>query len=169
MKPNRNSNNGNSYMTSYRNNPDLFLSAFDDISQGMLGFSSDFGKTILDTALSTTGNYPPYNMISVSPNEYRVEVACAGFANEDLDVVVEKDVLTISGSKKRATPEQSDGDVDNTMRYHHKGISQRAFERKFVLAKNAKVSSAQYVNGILSVSVVMEVPPEDEPKKIAIM
>jgi molecular chaperone IbpA len=153
----------------YNKSRESLMNLFDSASNAMLGFSPDFGRTLMDSVASSSQSYPPYNLIEISENEYRVEVACAGFKKDDLDVNVEKNVLTISG-KKHQTTDESDTKDDSTPSpwYFHKGISSRSFKRTFVLGEHVKVVNASYEDGILTVSVIKEIPPEDKPKLIPI-
>ena len=152
---------------------DALMNLFDSASNAMLGFSPDFGRNLMNSVASSSQSYPPYNLLEVSPNEYRVEVACAGFKKDDLDVNVEKNVLIISGKKQQTTEnDESSDDKDDSKAssswYFHKGISSRSFKRTFVLGEHVKVVDASYEDGILAVSVIKEIPPEDKPKLIPI-
>jgi len=88
--------------------------------------------------------YPYYDIIKVDNSTVQLNIAVAGFAIEDIDVTVEDGVLSIVG----ATKDQ----VDNA-NYVVKGISKKGFTRKWRLANDAKISSAQLSNGILSITV----------------
>lgn len=104
-------------------------------------------------------SYPPYNLIRLSNTEAVLEVAVAGFKESEVSVTVENGQLKISG-KKESTDELPD--------YLYKGIGARAFERAFTLSKDAKVTAAEYADGILSVFVTYELPEEKKPKQIPI-
>jgi len=104
-------------------------------------------------------SYPPYNVEKKSEDEYRIVVAAAGMADEDLEIQVEKDVLTI-GSTKRET-------VDQTQ-YLHRGIAQRAFKLSFRLADYIEVQTATLKNGLLSVDLVRRIPESAKPRRIAV-
>lgn len=104
-------------------------------------------------------SYPPYNIIRLSDTETVLEVAIAGFKEEEVNVVVEDDKLKISGKKEVAA---------DTTNYIYKGIGARAFERTFALSKDTKVTKAEYADGILSVFVHYEVPEEKKPKQIPV-
>ena len=125
----------------------------------MLGF-----KDLIDemdrfaNSTTTSTSYPPYNVVETSENEYTIEVAVAGFAQDDLTIEEHNGQLTIRG-------EISD---DTDRKYVHKGISTRRFERVFTIADHVHVSDAVVENGLLSVHLVREVPEELQPRKIAI-
>jgi molecular chaperone IbpA len=111
------------------------------------------------TAYTNSGpSYPPYNIIRLSESETVLEVAIAGFKEEEVNVVVEDDKLRISGKKEG--PDSS--------HYVHRGIGSRAFERIFTLSKDTKVTKAEYADGILSIFVLYEVPEEKKPKQIPV-
>jgi len=124
-----------------------------------IGF--DRMATLLDNALRTESaspGYPPYNIEVLEENRYAISLAIAGFAESDLDITVEKGVLTVRGKKSE--------DVERT--YLHQGIANRAFERKFNLADHIEVTDADLTNGLLTISLVKEIPEAMKPKTIAI-
>ncbi len=105
-----------------------------------------------------TNSYPPYNIEVLGDNRYAITVAVAGFNQSDLDIKVEGGVLTISGKKAQ----------DKDREYLHQGIASRAFERKFNLADYVEVVDAALDNGLLTVSLVKEIPEAMKPKTIEI-
>jgi molecular chaperone IbpA len=115
---------------------------------------------LADTATRFDGTgYPPYNIETTGENAYRLTVAVAGFAPDELDVTVKENELLVSGKSKK--------DDDSTV-YLHRGIASRAFERRFQLADHIKVNGASLDNGLLHVDLVREVPEEKKPRKIEI-
>lgn len=104
-------------------------------------------------------NYPPYNIARLDDTHYVIEVAVAGFADEEIDVELNDSTLVVKGEKAK-----TDKEVD----YVHKGISARSFERNFTLADNVEVRAATVKNGILAIALEHVVPEEQKPKKIAI-
>ena len=120
-----------------------------------------FGS-LLDAAFQTektSNSYPPYNIEVVAENKYAITLAVAGFNEQELDIQVENGVLTVNGQKETAKEAKN---------YLHQGIANRSFERKFNLADHIEVVDADLVNGLLSISLVKEVPEAMKPKKIAI-
>ena len=111
-----------------------------------------------DTSAPT---YPPYNIESTGEDSYRLTMAVAGFARDEIDITVEKNSLVISG-KAQKEDEETQG------RYLHRGIARRAFERRFSLADHIKVTGASMDNGLLHVDLVREVPEEAKPRQIKI-
>ncbi len=118
--------------------------------------------SLLDTALrseKTTGGYPPYDIEARGDDQYAITLAVAGFEQSELDIQVEKGVLTVRGKKAEDTTERN---------FLYQGIANRAFERKFNLADHVEVSGADMSNGLLTISLVKEVPEAMKPKSIAI-
>lgn len=108
-----------------------------------------------DQALS----YPPYNIERTAEDHWRITMALAGFAPDDLDITVTDRLLTVTGKTKR------DEDAN---RYLHRGIAGRSFERRFELADHVRVDGAKMENGLLILDLVREVPEALKPRRIAI-
>jgi len=118
--------------------------------------------TLLDAAFSsdrTGSGYPPYDIERVDENKYSITLAVAGFQESEIDVQVEKGVLTVRGRKEEQKKDS---------RFLHRGIASRAFERKFDLADHVEVVDAQLDNGLLHVSLVKEIPEAMKPRKIPV-
>lgn len=117
---------------------------------------------LFETAMqSEVPSYPPYNVEKLGENDYRIAVAAAGFSESELDVNVEKRVLTISAGKS----ERRD---DNEVQYLHQGIAQRAFKLSFRLDENIEIRGARLENGLLIVDLLRVVPEEQRPRQIPI-
>ena len=117
--------------------------------------------SILDNALTsdpTVSGYPPYNIEIIEDNQYAITLAVAGFSQEELDIQVEKGVLTVRGNKSSKD--------ENKYLYH--GIANRTFERKFNLADYVEVTNADLSNGLLTIDLVKEIPEAMKPRTIAI-
>lgn len=106
-----------------------------------------------------TPSYPPYNIELVSEDQYRIVMALAGFARDEVEIVTERDTLAVTGRKHK-------DEVQKT--FLHRGIAARDFEQRFQLANHVKVVSAAFDNGILTIELVREVPEALKPRKIAI-
>ena len=117
---------------------------------------------LFETALRNEpgSSYPPYNVEKHGDDQYRIVVAAAGFQEEDLDLQVERGVLTVSGGKREKS-------TDNVT-YLHQGIAQRAFKLSFRLADHIEVKGANLVNGLLHVELERIVPEEAKAKRIPI-
>lgn len=109
----------------------------------------------------STLSYPPYNIEKTGENDYLITIAVAGFAEEDLNLTQERDILTVRGkiSKPAENPERA---------FLHKGIATRAFERKFNLAEHVKVIGANLEHGLLQIRLEREVPEAAKPRTIQI-
>lgn len=133
------------------------------LSRQSVGFDSLFGE--FNTLLSANTNYPPYNIVSETEDNYRVEVAIAGFKKEEIDIKVENGRLCISGVESKAKDEQT---KSNEV-YIHNGIAKRKFNLEFKLFEHVTVEdSAEIVDGILVVRLKRELPEELKPRKIDI-
>lgn len=104
--------------------------------------------------------YPPYNIEKTDEDAYRISIAVAGFAADDLSVEVKDGALVISARKSE--------EGENTRSYLHRGIATRAFERRFQLADHVRVTGASHADGMLHVDLVREVPEALKPRRIAI-
>jgi len=133
---------------------------FSPLYRSIVGF--DRLADLMDSAtkLESQG-YPPYNIQHLDEDEYLIELAVAGFGEEDLTVEVQGNALTIAGR----LAEKPDTE---TRRFLHRGIAERAFERRFHLADHVKVSGAELKNGMLSIQLVREIPEAAKPRTIEI-
>ncbi len=132
---------------------------FAPLYRNSVGF--DRMANLLDAAFrgdSAGTSYPPYNIESLDDTRYAITIAVAGFQRSELDIHVERGVLTVSGRKAE------EGD----RKYLYRGIANRAFERKFNLAEHVEVTSASLDNGLLTISLVKELPEAMKPRQIAI-
>lgn len=139
----------------------LTLRSFDipQLHKFGVGFDNMFDEIMRVTSQQTT-NYPPHNILKIDENNFVVQLAVAGFAEGEITINVEKNVLTVQGSTIR--------DNEFGAEYLVQGISMRDFERSFTLAEYVEVTSATITNGILSVRLERIVPEEKKPKSIAI-
>ena len=103
-------------------------------------------------------NYPPYNIEKTGDDTYRIVMAVAGFAPEELSVTTRDSQLLVVG--KHAD--------DGQGHYLHRGIGARAFQRQFSLADYVEVSGARLDNGLLVIELKREVPEALKPRTIAI-
>jgi molecular chaperone IbpA len=125
-----------------------------------IGFDNLFEQLNRTFANSKTdGNYPPHNVVKLDDTHYVIEVAVAGFNEDEIDVELKENVLTVRGEQAKKETE---------IEYLHKGISARNFVRTFPLAEHVEVRGATVKNGILAVALEQVVPEEQKAKKIAI-
>lgn len=125
-----------------------------------IGFETVLDELMRMNSAQTTTNYPPYNIIKCSENDFDIELAVAGFTEGEIDIQIENRVLTITGAKMQ--------DLNNIKEYLHHGISNRNFVREFTLAEHVEVKDATNANGILTLHLERKIPEEMKPKSIAI-
>ena len=133
---------------------------FSPLFRSAIGF--DRLPSLLDTAMRTNGTaetYPPYNIEKTGEDAYRITVAVAGFGRDELDIEVREGVLVVKGRN---------ADDAEGVKYLHRGIAGRAFERRFQLAEHVRVDAADLVNGLLTIDLVRELPEAKKPRRIEI-
>ncbi|PVZ70510.1 Hsp20 family protein [Pelagibaculum spongiae] len=131
---------------------------FSPLFRSAIGF--DRMLNMLDTASRESNPaYPPYNIELLDENSYRITMAVSGFAEEELDIRMERSVLTVSGKKSEKKQKRQ---------FLHQGIAERNFERRFQLADHVKVVDAKLENGLLDVELIREIPEAMKPKSISI-
>jgi molecular chaperone IbpA len=119
--------------------------------------------SLLDSAHRTDQGsaYPPYNILTVDENRYRITMAVAGFSEEELKITSEHNRLIVAGDK--AEEKESD-----ESRFLYRGIATRSFERRFNLADHVRVAGARLDNGLLHIELEREIPEAMKPKTIEI-
>ncbi len=125
-----------------------------------VGFDRMMNLLDAQTRLDQGDGFPPYNIEKIGEDEYRITMAVAGFGEDDLDVTVKENSLTIKGKK-------TDAEQDK-VKYLYRGIATRSFERRFELADHIKVTGARLENGFLSLDLVREVPEAMKARTIKI-
>ena len=124
---------------------------FDKIAKNSIGMDSYF-----DSFWNTTQtNYPPYNLIHISNEESRLEIALAGFKKDDVKVFTEYGKIHVEGSKEK---QEDDGT------YVHQGLAQRAFKRAWTLSDDTEVRSVSFDDGLLTI-VLGKIIPEHHARK----
>ena len=129
-----------------------------------IGFDNILDELMRVNAQQVNTNYPPYNIVKRSEDAFAIEIAVAGFREGDVNITLEKNVLTITGAQTIADLEELEEEVE----YLHRGISARNFTRTFTLADHVEVLSAAAENGILKIELERKVPEEQKPKTVAI-
>ena len=130
------------------------------INSWTIGFAPLFAHLEGIRNANKTVTYPPYNIVEDKQGEYRVEIAVAGFAKDELEVTLLKNQLSVKG--KRNVEE------DDTITSIHRGIANRDFEQNFVVAEHVVVDKVKLDNGLLTITLHREIPEEDKPKKLKI-
>lgn len=143
----------------------LTLKSFDipTMSRYSVGLDELFDTLTRSVNAGSTGNYPPYNIIRYDENRYSVELAVAGFKEDEIDITVHEGYLTVEGEQQVRTT-----NPENAAVYLHHGISCRDFRKTWPLGNHVEVTSATIVDGILTVHLERQIPEEMKPKRIAI-
>lgn len=131
-----------------------------DIARFAVGFDRIFDELARTAGTLNASNYPPYNIVRTAEQEYDIEIAVAGFEEEELDVELQNGELIVRGENK--------AESERVGNYLHQGIASRNFTRKFALADNVEVRGASVRNGIMTIKLEVIVPQHEQPKKIAI-
>ena len=132
---------------------------FPHFTRNSIGFDRLFDEINREFANNKSSGYPPYNIAQINEDEYMISIAVAGFGMDNLDITLEKNVLTVEGTAPKG---------DEEVNYLHKGIAGRNFRREFTLAEHIEVESAGLELGMLNIHLVRNVPEAQKPKKIAI-
>lgn len=138
-----------------------YITTFDlpTLTRHAVGFERMFQELNRTFANSKTdGNYPPHNIVQLDDSKYQIEIAVAGFAEDEIDVELKDNLLTVRGEQIKK----------EDVTYLHKGIGTRNFVRTFPLGEHVEVRSALVKNGILTIGLELVIPEEKQAKKIAI-
>ncbi len=131
-----------------------------------VGFDSMVDRVTSDffsDSFQGTQNFPPYNIIKTDDTSYSIEMAVAGFSEEDLDIDYANNVLSVSSKDSEPFKDSKEPE------YVHKGISARKFTKKFTLADDVIVNDASMKNGMLTISMAKIVPEGKEKRSIKII
>jgi len=129
-----------------------------------VGFDSIFEEfdRMLESTERYNSNYPPYNIRKINENDYKIEVALAGYSKDDIELELKDSTLTVRNkAKEKIVNEDSNGVI-------HKGISTRQFERAFTISEDIKVKNAGLNNGLLNIDLERIVPEEKRARLISI-
>ena len=124
-----------------------------------IGFDRLFDMLETNARAASADNYPPFNLERVAQDRYRITLAVAGFARDEIDITAQQNLLLVTGRKDDKAPQ---GD------FLHVGIANRSFERRFELADFVLVEDARLNDGLLIIDLVREVPDAMKPKTVAI-
>ena len=133
-----------------------FDEMFRDLGRFTVGLEPTF-RTLNTVRQSSANNFPPYDLEKIGDHQYRLTMAVAGFAPQDLTIEQTGDVLTVEG-----TAQTSEGN------FLHKGIASRGFKRSFYLDQWISVSGSRLENGVLTVDFEQEIPEQHKPRRIEI-
>ena len=128
--------------------------------RSFVGFDNLFNE--LETISSQKQNsFPAHDILRISEDEYEITLALSGFNKDDISIDVHDGVLTIKGNG--GTEVQND-----KLQYLYKGIAKRSFEQKFRLEQYVDVKDAKLSNGLLTISLLREIPEERKPRQITL-
>ena len=130
------------------------------LNRALVGFDQIFNDFDKRFANQISTNYPPYNVVKKSEDDYEIQIAVSGFEKSEVTVEVNRDQLIIKG-------EHADTVVSD-VEYLHRGLASRDFTRAFTLAEHMEVGDAVIRNGILTISLTRIVPEELKPRLISI-
>ena len=131
---------------------------FTPFSRSSIGFDHLFDLLNNPQLGEDQGGYPPYDIVRTGADTYRIAVAIAGFTPDEVTVTSQQNLLTVEGRKVHEDDQQ----------YLHRGISARAFTRRFNLEDHVEVEQANYDNGLLQIDLVRKIPEAMKPRKVAI-
>ena len=126
---------------------------FDRINKNSIGMDEYFDR--LFTLHETTTNYPPYNLVTVSNVESRLELALAGFKKKQVNVYTQDGKLFVEGQRE---------DGETGTEYVHRGVAQRSFTRSWTLSDETEVRSVSFEDGLLSITLGRIVPQHHQRK-----
>jgi len=132
---------------------------FAPLFRSSVGFDRMLDALKAASHVTTIGNWPPYDIIRSGEDEYRITMAVAGLTEADLTLTQEQNLLVVAGRKA--------GDDEDNGRYLYRGIADGAFERRFERADHVKVVGASLSDGMLTIDLKREIPPEILPPAAA--
>jgi len=130
-----------------------FNQLLDRINRNSIGMEEYFDR--LFNLHETTTNYPPYNLVTVSNVESRLELALAGFKKKEVYVYTQDGKLFVEGQKE---------DKETGTEYVHRGVAQRSFTRSWTLSDETEVRSVVFEDGLLSITLGKIVPDHHQRK-----
>ena len=133
---------------------------FAPLFRSSVGFDRMLDALESASRVASIDNWPPYDILRLGEDDYRIDMAVAGFTQDDLTITQEQNMLMVAGQK-------SDEGEENGQYLHH-GIAGRAFQRRFDLADHVKVVGASLMNGLLTIDLKRELPEEMKPRRIAV-
>lgn len=133
---------------------------FPTFQRSTIGFDKVFEDLNRTFANSQSSGYPPYNIVQIDDDKFKISLAVAGFAMEDLIITKDKNALVVEGKSPKSSDEE--------FTYLHKGVGARSFRREFALADYVDVELAELKLGMLHIHLQRNMPEELQPKKISI-
>jgi molecular chaperone IbpA len=130
---------------------------FSPLFRSSVGF--DRLAQLMDSARDDVPSYPPYNIERTGEDQYRITMAVAGFAENDIEITAQDNALAVVGKQPKDEAPKS---------LLYRGIAGRPFQRRFELAEYIRVTGASLENGLLHIELVREVPEAVKPRSIKI-
>lgn len=130
-------------------------------SQFGIGFDRLFEELDRMTCGPTSNTYPPFNIVKLDDNQHRITMAVAGFAENEIDITHQENILIVKGEKVE--------EAESAGTFIHRGIAKRNFRKEFVLADHVEVKSASLKDGMLVIDLLQLVPEEHKAKKIPLI
>lgn len=131
---------------------------FAPLYRSSIGFDRMFNLLENASRVQAIESGPPYDIVKTGDDDYQITMAVAGFAQDELNLTHEPNLLVVEGRKSG----------DDERQYLHRGIASRAFQRRFELADHVKVTAAHLINGLLTVELKREIPETMKPRRIEI-
>jgi molecular chaperone IbpA len=131
---------------------------FSPLFRSTVGFDRMLDVMNQALSLDQSDGHPPYDIVKLDEERYRITMAVAGFTADELTVTLHPNLLVVAGRK----PEREG------VQYLYRGIGTRVFERRFELADWVKVTGASLADGLLTVELLRELPEEKRPRRIEI-
>jgi len=130
---------------------------FSPLFRSSVGF--DRLAQLMDSARDDVPSYPPYNIERTGEDQYRITMAVAGFAENEIEITAQENALSVVGKQPKDEAPKS---------LLYRGIAGRPFQRRFELAEYIRVTGASLENGLLHIELVREVPEAVKPRNIKI-
>ncbi len=133
---------------------------FAPLTRSSIGFDRLF-DLINSNAQQLSGaetSFPRYDITRTGDDNYRITLAVAGYAPEEINITAQQNLLTVTGQK---------ADDDPNREYLHRGINSRSFDRHFNLADHVEVTGAAYENGLLQIDLLRRIPDTMKPRRRA--
>jgi len=134
---------------------------FSPLYRSFIGFDHLAGLIDKASRADKQSSYPPYNVELLEEDKYRITMAIAGFAEDELEIESKENTLIVTGLK------QNNSDKDQ-QKFLYQGIAERNFERKFQLGDHVKINGASMEHGLLHIDLEREIPEALKPRKIQI-
>ena len=130
---------------------------FDAAYRYSVGFDDLFNRFHAYGTGSPTGQYPPYNIVKESSENWRIELALAGWSADQVEVSTEQNVLLVKSKEQDPNTQEEE--------YVHRGVASRTFARGFNLSDDVEIGKIQFVNGLLTIDL-QKVIPEHQKRQV---